>query len=177
MQPKHKRRLGFTVDKLTTSIENVLTGETFETEISEVTLDELAHLNDDDWLFDWVSEFRAKGREIFKLVTRQNPTVIQGLISLTERNDHVFVYLIENAPFNIGQKKIYAGVAGNLIAFACKRSFECGFGGAVSFTAKTQLMAHYEKMLGAKRFSYNQMFIDTKEATALVKQYFPDFPL
>jgi hypothetical protein len=173
MAPKRKRRLGFTIDKLTNSIENVPTGEIFETEISRVTLDELAHLTEDDW----VSEFREGKREVFKLVTCQNPTVIQGLISLTQRHDHVFIYLIENAPFNIGQKKIYAGVAGNLIAFACKRFFECGYDGAVSFTAKTQLMAHYEKMLGAKRFSYNQMFIDTKEATALVRQYFPDFPL
>jgi hypothetical protein len=165
------------VDKLTNSIENVPTGETFETEISRVTLGELAHLADDDWLFDWVSEFHDREREVFKIVTRQNPSIIQGLISLTERHDHVFVYLVENAPFNIGQKKIYAGVAGNLIAFACKRLFECGYGGAVSFTAKTQLMAHYEKMLGAKRFSYNQMFIDTKEANALVRQYFPNFAL
>jgi len=31
--------------------------------------------------------------------------------------------LLENAPFNVGQNKLYEGVAGNLVAFACKFPF------------------------------------------------------
>jgi hypothetical protein len=177
MKSRRPGRLAFEVDKLTTSIENVHTGKNFETEISNATLNDLKRLVKDDWLFDWVSEFLDEGREVYKLTTRENPSVIQGLISLTERHDHVFVYLIENAPFNIGKKKVYAGVAPNLMAFACKRSFELGYRGVVSFTAKTRLMAHYEKTLGAKRFAYNQMFIDTEEAKALMRRYFPNFQL
>ena len=37
--------------------------------------------------------------------------------------------LIESAPFNLGRNKIYEGVAGNLVAFACKVSFQRGFAG------------------------------------------------
>jgi hypothetical protein len=177
MKSRRPRRLGFEVDKLTTSIEDVQSGKNFETEISNVTLNELTRLDEEEWLFDWVSEFLDEGREVYKLTTRENPSVIQGLISLTEQHDHVFVYLIENAPFNIGKKKLFAGVAGNLMAFACKRSFELGYQGVVSFTAKTRLMAHYEKTLRAKRFAYNQMFIDTEDAKAHVRQYFPNFEL
>jgi hypothetical protein len=33
------------------------------------------------------------------------------------------MHLVENAPFNKGQTKVYAGVAGNLVAYACKLSF------------------------------------------------------
>ena len=126
-------------------------------------------------IFDWLKELLDADREVYKLTTRENPSVIHGLISLEERQDHFFVHLLENALFNIGHKKIYAGVAGNLVAFACKKSFECGYQGFVSFDAKTLLMAHYEKTLGAKRFSYNGMFIGTKEAYILVKRYFPGF--
>jgi hypothetical protein len=34
--------------------------------------------------------------------------------------DHVFMHLVESAPFNKGKTKLYSGVPGNLVAFACK---------------------------------------------------------
>lgn len=84
--------------------------------------------------------------------------------------------LIENAKFNKGRNKLYKGVAGNLVAFACKISFERGYDGFVSFVAKTKLVEHYKKTLGAKQFgSGNRMYIGTKEALALVNQYFKNF--
>lgn len=85
--------------------------------------------------------------------------------------------LIENAKFNKGRHKLYRGVAGNLVAFGCKMSFEKKYGGIVSFIAKTQLIKHYEQTLGAKLFSGNRMFIDTKEAFILTTKYFKDFKL
>jgi hypothetical protein len=69
-----------------------------------------------------------------------NPTIIQGLLSIEVKEDHVFMHLVENAPFNRGNDKVYAGVAGNLVAFACKVSFQRGFDGNVSFLSKTQLI-------------------------------------
>lgn len=83
--------------------------------------------------------------------------------------------LIENASFNKGRKKLYSGVAGNLVAFACKLSFEQEFDGVVSFIAKTQLIEHYQQTLGAKLFAGNRMFIDTSEALVLVTKYYKDF--
>jgi len=59
--------------------------------------------------------------------------------------------LIESAPFNLGRDKLYLGVPGNLVAFACKLSFQRGGEGYVSFLAKSGLIAHYEKTLGAMR--------------------------
>jgi hypothetical protein len=80
--------------------------------------------------------------------------------------------LIENAKFNKGKNKLYTGVAGNLVAFACKSSFERGYEGVVSFVAKTQLIEHYSQTLGAKLFGRNRMFIDTKEAYFLTAKYY-----
>jgi len=85
--------------------------------------------------------------------------------------------LIESARFNKGRTKLYGGVAGNLVAFACKMAFELNYDGVVSFISKTQLIVHYEQTLGAKLFGDNRMFIDTKEAFILTTQYFKDFKL
>ncbi len=106
-----------------------------------------------------------------------NHKIIQGLISITDKGDHIFMDLIESAKFNKGKGKLYKGVAGNLVAFACKTSFEKGYEGVVSFIAKTQLIDHYTETLGAKLFSGNRMFIDTKESKILTTKYFKDFKL
>jgi hypothetical protein len=98
------------------------------------------------------------------LTTVNNNEIIQGIISLTDKSDHIFMDLIESAKFNKGKKKLYKGVAGNLVAFACKISFEKGYDGVVSFIPKTQLIDHYTLTLGAKLFGGNRMFIDTREA-------------
>ena len=52
------------------------------------------------------------------------------------------MHLIESAPFNLGKEKIYLGVPGNLVAFACKLSFQRGGEGYVSFLSKTKLIEH-----------------------------------
>jgi len=64
--------------------------------------------------------------------------------------------LLESSPFNIGKDKLYEGVAGNLVAYACKVSFQKGFDGFVAFTAKTNLIKHYEENLGAYHFKIKE---------------------
>lgn len=80
--------------------------------------------------------------------------------------------LLENAPFNVGRNKVYEGVAGNLVAFACKLSFQYGFEGFVTFTAKTKLIDHYKSALGANHIGGHRMIIETHIAKFLVQKYF-----
>lgn len=87
------------------------------------------------------------------------------------------MHLIESAKFNKGKNKVYHGVPGNLVAFACKTAFEKRYDGVVAFVAKTQLIEHYKLSLGAKVLTANKMYIDTKEALNIVKQYFKTFEL
>ena len=101
-----------------------------------------------------------------------NPNIIQGLLSLTMESDHVFINLVESAPFNIGKNKLYEGVAGNLVAYSCKVSFQKGFDGFVAFDAKTKLINHYEKSLGAYHFGGQRMIIPTHSAQILIDMYF-----
>jgi hypothetical protein len=52
--------------------------------------------------------------------------------------------LIESNKFNRGASKLYLGVPGNLVAFACKLSFESNYAGYVSIESKTKLIEHYK---------------------------------
>ena len=169
--------LDFEIDTLTSSIENIISGEIFETVISEISATEGKLIKKVEWNFDWKVELKDKSRKVLKLTTESNPNIIHGLISLTDKGDHIFMDLIESAKFNKGKNKLYRGVAGNLVAYACKTSFEKNYDGIVSFVAKTQLISHYQTTLGAKLFGGNRMFIDTKEALFLTKKYFKDFQL
>ena len=70
--------------------------------------------------------------EIYKLTTINNSRIIQGLICITDKHDHIFMPLIESSKFNKGKHKLYKGVAGNLVAYCCKVSFEKGYEGVIS---------------------------------------------
>ncbi len=124
------------------------------------------------WLFNWKEEFSAAEKEVYKLTILHNEHIIQGLSSISVKSDHVFLNLIESASFNRGENKLYEGVPGNLVAFACRLSFQRGFDGYVAFHAKTQLIKHYEKTLKAIHHGNQLMVIDTNAATELVKKYF-----
>lgn len=164
--------LDFEVDELTNSIENTLTGEIFDTVVAPVSLSEKQLIKKANWLFDWQAEFQNQKRQVFKLTTTNNPAIIQGFLSIEDKGDHIFMHLLENARFNRGKDKVYIGVAGNLVAYSCKVSFEKGYEGFVAFDSKTELIKHYEQSLGATHFKGLRMFIETNAALLLVSKYF-----
>lgn len=173
MKPIKESGLDFEIDKFTNSIENVITGDSFATEISLMNQSDLKTVSRSrGWVFNWRDEFKEPARDVYKRTILNNPTIIQGLISLEVKSDHVYMHLVESAPFNKGKSKMYSGVLGNLVAFSCKLSFQRGHDGNVSFLSKTQLIEHYEKTLGATHFGGRVMIIETKAALKLINKYF-----
>ncbi|HEV8051472.1 MAG TPA: hypothetical protein VGP47_03185 [Parachlamydiaceae bacterium] len=178
MKKKENIELDFLIDKLTNSIENVVTGDSFQTVVSLASANDLKTVTKKNkWLFDWKFEHRQPEREVYKLTITGNPTVIQGLMCVEIKEDHLYMHLVENAPFNRGNEKMYAGVPGNLVAFACRLSFQRGNEGNVSFLSKSQLIEHYEKTLGAMHFGGRVMIIETKSAIKLIDKYFKNLDL
>lgn len=170
---KKSQYIDIEIDKLTNSLENVITGDSFPTDIVITEMNDFKSVTKKGgWLFDWRNEFKKPDRDVYKLNIVNNQTVIQGLISLSVKTDHVYMHLIESAPFNKGKDKVYAGVPGNLVAFACKLSFQRGFEGYLSFLSKTNLINHYEKTLGATLVGGNLMIINTISALRLINKYF-----
>ena len=134
--PRRTAPLPEKIDKLIRSIENALTGESFPTQVRELTPAQARQLTPQDWQFDWAKEAVASDRQVFQLTTVANPHIIHSLLSLEMMPDLIFMHLVESAPFNKGRRKAYVGVLGNLTAFACRRSFNWGWMGTSPSTAK-----------------------------------------
>jgi hypothetical protein len=175
MTKSKTRRLDFEVDKMSNSIEQARTGKVFATRLVRLYPPDAARLASQKWQFDWTLELRNPDHEVYALVIRDNPERLHGVISISDMDDHIFMDLLESAPFNIGRDKEYTGVASNLVAFACYRAFKIGYDGIVAFEAKTKLIGHYETTLGAKLIAGNRMFINTPEAHILVNNYLKNF--
>jgi hypothetical protein len=132
-----KKKQDFLIDRLTDSILNVVTGDSFPTTVARTGMKDIEVTSKPNgWKFDWRTEFENIGKEVYKLTITGNPTIIQGMLSLTIKSDYIFMNLLENAPFNLRKSKMYEGVAGNLVAYACLISFQRGFEGFIAFDAK-----------------------------------------
>ena len=177
MARSRQNMIGIEIDKLTNSIENVATGEIFETEIRKIDASNGTLIKKRDWVFNWHQELSSERREIYSLTTLYNPKVVHGLISIEDGGDHIYMHLVESSKLNQGARKIYAGIPANLVAFSCKRSFELGYEGVLAFVAKTKLIDHYKKTLGARVFRGNRMVIESDQAMFLVHKYFKNFKI
>ncbi len=169
---------GFYIDKITDCIEEVATKKSHDTEILSVIKEDLKEVTrKNGWGFPWKSFFKLPERSLYKLTIAGDPArIIHGLISVETMRTEQYIELhhIENAPHNYGKRKKYAGVAGNLVAFACKLSFELGFEGFVAFRAKTALIEHYSLTLNATLINarQNRMAIFPEAAQKLVNSYY-----
>ncbi len=173
MKKSDKIGLDIEIDELTNSIKNLISGDSFSTDISRITKADLKKITvKEGWQFDWKIELKHPERDIFKLTIVNNQSIVQGLISLEVRSDHVFMHLVESAPFNKGKTKLYSGIPGNLVAFACKLSYQRGYDGNVAFISKSQLIDHYVASLGAIHVGGRLMIIDSTAALKLINRYF-----
>jgi len=69
------QRIDIEIDKLTNSIENVITGEGFQTDISLIGCKDLKSVTKKNgWLFNWKAEFKQPDRDVYKLTIADNGT-------------------------------------------------------------------------------------------------------
>lgn len=83
MPRQTKYHIGVEIDKLTNSIQNTISGDSFSTDVHPVSMADLKSINKkNNWIFNWVKEFKMTDRKVFKLTIRNNPKIIQGLLRL-----------------------------------------------------------------------------------------------
>ena len=151
-----------------TIIKNVQSGELFPTKISLLTLREFKKITKKNgWHFDWTVEFEHPVRKVYKLTIADNP-IVQGVISLEIKPDHVYIHLIESSPSNVGRHKVYSAVPLNLLAYACKISFIEGGEGCVKFISEPELIGHYTISWGAVHLGKRLMMINPDTAMKLI---------
>jgi len=116
-----KYHLGIEIDKLTNSIVHTISGDSFPADFHPVKKASLKNaIKKNGWFFNWANEFKLTDKQVFKLTIRNNPDIVQWLLSINDYDDHYYLQLIERASFNLGKNKLYEGVPGNLFAFTCK---------------------------------------------------------
>ncbi len=169
------RGISIEIDRLTRSIEDVQTGEQYETVLIRLLPEHISQIKKSHWLFDWKSEIFTSGREVYKLVKVTEPKMIHGLVCLEDVHNPIHIHLVESAKFNRGRVKLNYGVAGNLFAYACKLSCEKGYQGFVTFESKTKLINHYVESLGAKILWQNRLVLDNGVAKHLIFKYFGEY--
>ena len=163
------------IDKLTPCLEEVATGEIFQTTFAVAKTEELAELQDAGWNFDWEEEGEKPYQNVYKL-TLKDDDVIQGLVATEVKKGAVYIALAESAPHNLGNDKKLEGVGGHLIAIGIKLSVAMGFNGYVYFEAKNEELAnHYTEKFGAQllgtRLHDWRMEIDEIRAMDLLGNY------
>jgi hypothetical protein len=119
--------------------------------------------------FDWLSLSNSKNVEMYKMVI-QGTNDMQGALALENREDHIWVHLVESAPHN-RVHKVFDYVGEHLFAFACLRSRQFGHDGYVAFDSKTKLISYYQKMLGAVLIRNTRMLISNVAAHSLIRVY------
>src|SRR5687768_8497152 len=83
----------------------------------------------DGWRFNFSKHAKSKGALAYVLVTEESPDIIEGcLIYKMMDDEQPYMAYLEIAPHNKGVSRRYDLVAGCLIAFACRLSFQLGKG-------------------------------------------------
>lgn len=79
------------IDRLTNSIVNTISGDSFETEILLVTKEDIKSITKKaGWKFNWKAEAKLADRNVYKLTIKGNPNIIQGVLSISDYEDHIW---------------------------------------------------------------------------------------
>ncbi len=142
--------------------------------IELIELDELsALLKSGRFGFDW----RAERKNDLYALTIEIAHETVGLMALKDvpAEFRLEILLLESSAENIGKSKVYDGIAGCLMAFACRLAFLKGYGGFVSLTPKTELEPFYRTAYGFQPYG-RQLAIEGGAAILLIKKFLENEP-
>lgn len=152
-------------------LRNLKENEKIEARIDLITSKELKSIQrNEEFEFDWNQE---KGHEIYKLY-RTDTEEILGLMSVVNAPVAVAVEikLLEVGKTNRGSHKEIDRIAGCLIAWACRLSFQRGYHGWIKLIAKTDLIPHYKKRYGMIQIGGRQTCcIEQEQAIRLIEAF------
>lgn len=151
------------------SLQKVQTQQLLDAEV----LPYLATRKVSTWKFDWAREQEENENGLFGVQFRTAPNELLGLISLRHvlGSGYVQIRLLEVTPQQVGRQKKIERIAGVLLAFAARVSFELGEEGYVGFVSKTALLHHYRNRYGAQQIGGTRLMFNTKASLNLRKTF------
>jgi hypothetical protein len=125
------------------------------------------------WSFDWSKRAAdlIADASILKAVVIDEE--IEGLIEyeIIRQEGYVFAHKLEIDPHNRGQAGRHEGIAGILLAFVARESFNSDCDGFVVFMSKTKLYEYYQTKYGAKPLGGLKLHFDTEASEKLINEY------
>lgn len=109
---------------------------------------------------------------IYKLQIEGDEDIL-GVMGLIDwpKEKRIEIKLLASSVENIGKGKIYEGIAGSLIAFACRLAVaKYGADACVSLVPKTELIEHYMQKYYMQHAGW-QLYLEGKELNKLLKEY------
>lgn len=143
-------------------------GKEYKVKIEALADRDYGKITKSRYFFDWKTE---KENSVFK-ITLVGSDEILGLVSLIEHNDkRIQINLLAVSKENRGKKKIYDGIAGNLIAWACREAVkQFGEDACVSLIPKTKLAKHYMKEYGMMEAG-ESLFLSDEPLLIILEKY------
>lgn len=109
---------------------------------------------------------------VYKLQIRDEDDIL-GVIGLIDwpGEKRIEIKLLASSAENIGKGKHYRGIAGCLIAFACRQAVsKYGPEACVSLVPKTELIGHYMEKYYMQNAGW-QLYLDGMNLIKLIKEY------
>lgn len=150
-------------------IVSLKTGESHGIEIIRVRAEDYKSIGKSRFWFHWSEEMEF---EVYKLRIKGTRDIL-GLISLEmhPRESRVEIRLLAVSKENRGRNKKYDRIAGNLIAFSCKKALtHYGEWACISLMPKTLLLSHYQNKYGLIKAG-RSLIADGRVLIELIKRY------
>lgn len=150
-------------------ITHVRSSEKKDVVVELVLENDYLFITEEDYHFDWELE---KENSVYKLKFPDDDEIL-GLMSLKiiSSEKRIEIVLLASSASNTGNNKIYDGIAGNLIAFACRESIKLfGEYACVSLHPKTELRNYYMVKYGFENGG-KQIYLDGIPLFNLIDKY------
>ncbi|HEY0273722.1 MAG TPA: hypothetical protein VGC22_11095 [Chitinophaga sp.] len=163
-------------------LQHVKTGEKHQAIVEKVIEEDFKYIKKNKASFNSFNWNQFKDQEIYKLRLADSQDIL-GLMCLIDfppedGMNALEINLLEVSSENRGKDKVWAGIAGCLIAFACRESFRRGYEGWVFLIPKSGLIEHYTKAYGFSHVPLATisrpagfMELETERARTLIKKY------
>lgn len=168
-------------------LEDSQTGERFEAVIELATRKDFNTIKKDTSRFDAFHWSKYAGKEIYKLRLTGEDKIL-GVMCIQDYPPEEGVNALEIVLLEVSaetrstkklpDKKRFLGIAGCLIAFACRESFKRGYNGWLFLIPKSYLIEHYTQAYGFRYIPLNTaarpdgfMELNTSTSIKLIKKY------
>lgn len=152
------------------TIVEVRSGKSKSVIIRPVNEEDLKILTRKRYYFSWKKE--KPNAHLYKLCIVGEEDIL-GVMALVDipSDQRVEIRLLASAKENVGKGKVYEGIAGCLIGFACRESVKkYGDLACVSLLPKTELKEHYRKKYGMNDAGF-QLFVEGLSLINLINKY------